>query len=359
MNQLRDPLLEASQVGFSYFAEWWKAEQDIKQQRDRQKNGGRRPEPVKESHSEQRSKIQNAYDQYKLNWNTRMAKLFVHGHKYDTWFRERYVPEVRDPLRQKVLDFRRDLFARWDSDLTAGTFDEFTLEGIYKSESNGAGGIVEREEGETSAAAEVLAVSDLLPSKGGDVRDPVAFQPTLLVKTITPAVSRERMEEFCKEHLGEGEGGYKWLSLSDPNPGKKFHRLGWIMLNPASDVPEEDSKRRGSRDDDDQDAEGGAMDQDKKRETIRTIWAIQKPRDGDASMNNEMLSTRSVEGEGTDRDGRCCSALTTRCTAEGVGANYAKPLYPDRHGPAVVASFRGESYSSTRAKTLPFHHQVN
>ncbi|KAG9730581.1 hypothetical protein KCU75_g18993, partial [Aureobasidium melanogenum] len=42
VNQLRDPLLEASQVGFSYFAEWWKAEQEIKQQRERQKNGGRR-----------------------------------------------------------------------------------------------------------------------------------------------------------------------------------------------------------------------------------------------------------------------------------------------------------------------------
>lgn len=264
VNQLRDPLWEASQVGFSYFAEWWKADQEIKQQRERQKNGGRRPEPIKESREEQRQKIQNAYDQYKLNWNTRMAKLFVHGHKYDTWFRERYVPEVRDPLREKVRTFRSDLYKRWDADLDAGTFDEFTLEGIYKSESNGAGGIVEKEEGETSAAAEVLAVSDLLPSKGGDVRDPIAFQPTLLVKTITPAVSRERMEEFCKEHLGEGEGGYKWLSLSDPNPGKKFHRLGWVMLqSPPEGAEEEDFKRRGSRDDDEQDADGGAMDQDK------------------------------------------------------------------------------------------------
>lgn len=75
-------------------------------------------------------------------------------------------------------------------------------------------------------------------------------------------------------------------------------------------------------------------------------------------MNNEMLSTRSVEGEGTDRDGRC-SALTTRCTAEGVGANYAKPLYPDRHGPAVVASFRGESYCTHSGEAAPFHHRVN
>lgn len=250
VNQLRDPLLEPSQVGFSYFSEWWRTEQEIKAQRERQKTG-RRAEVPKESRDEQRPKIQAAYDQYKLNWNSRMSKMFVHAHKYDTWFRERYVTEIRDPLRVKVLDFRRGLYTVWDSDLAAGTFDEFTLEGIYKTETNGAGGVVEKEEGEAVAAAEVLAVSDLVPSRGADIRDPVAYQPTLLVKTITPAVSRAKMEEFCKEHLGDAEGGFKWLSMSDPNPGKKFHRLGWIMLNPLSNFNQESEQRRSSRDGED------------------------------------------------------------------------------------------------------------
>lgn len=293
VNQLRDPLLEASQVGFSYFAEWWKAEQDIKKERERQKNGGRREAPLKESREEQRSKIQAAYDQYKLNWNTRMAKLFVHGHKYDTWFRERYVPEIQIPLRQKVNDFRRGLYELWDADLNLGTFDDFTLEGIYKSESNGVGGVLEKEEGETTAAAEVLAVSDLLPSKGGDLRDPVAFQPTLLVKTITPAVSREKMEEFCREHLGEGEGGFKWLSLSDPNPGKKFHRLGWIMLNATSDSAEEaDSHRSGREQEEGED--DGAMHEDKPANLLTTCEkalneinnkTVQDPEKGDFTVH--------------------------------------------------------------------------
>ncbi|GAB7357054.1 hypothetical protein MBLNU459_g7874t1 [Dothideomycetes sp. NU459] len=293
VNQLRDPLLEASQVGFSYFAEWWKAEQDIKQQRERQKNGGRREavKETRESREEQRAKIQAAYDQYKLNWNTRMAKLFVLGHKYDTWFRERYVPEIQVPLRQKVTEFRRGLYELWNADLSAGIFDEFTLEGIYKSESNGVGGILEKEEGETTAAAEVLAVSDLLPSKGGDLRDPVAFQPTLLVKTITPAVSREKMEEFCKEHLGEGEGGFKWLSLSDPNPGKKFHRLGWIMLNATSESTEEIDQRRSGRDEEDGEE---AMDEDKPTSLLTSCEkalneinnkTVQDPEKGDFTVH--------------------------------------------------------------------------
>jgi len=265
VNQLRDPLLENTQVGFSYFSEWWKMEQEIRQAKDRLKNGGRRPEPMKESREEQRAKIQAAYDQYKLDWNSKMAKLFVHAHKYDTWFRERYDPTIRDPLRQRVADFRKGLYNTWDSDLQNGVFDEFTAEGIYKSESNGSGGVVEREEGEASAATEVLAVSDLLPAKGADMRDPVASLPTLLIKTITPAVSREKIEEFCKEHLGEGDGGFKWLSLSDPNPGKKFHRLGWIMLNPVDDQMEDVPRESGE-----EEPEDGAAEETKPQKQSTT-----------------------------------------------------------------------------------------
>lgn len=261
---MRDPLLEGTQVGFSYFAEWWKSEQDIKQAKERQKTG-KRPEPSKESRDEQRARIQVAYDDYKLAWNAKMAKLFVHAHKYDNWFRERYDPEVRDPLRVRLSEYRKMLFDIWDRDLDSGNLDEFNMEGIYKSESNGAGGIMEREEGEASAAAEVLAVSDLLPSKGADLKDPVASLPTLLIKTITPAVPRTKIEDFCKEHLGEGEGGFKWLSLSDPNPGKKFHRLGWVMLNaPAAHlnghrvIEKQDLESVGEE----KTAEVGAMDVD-------------------------------------------------------------------------------------------------
>ena len=184
VNQLRDPLLENSQVGFSYFSEWWKMQQEIQQTKERIKNGGRRPEPVNESREEQRMRIQAAYDQYKLDWNAKMAKMFVHAHKYDTWFRERYDLAVRNPLRQRVADFRKGLYGLWEQDIDNGIFDDFTAEGIYKSESNGAGGVVEKEEGEATAAAEVLAVSDLLPAKGADLRDPVASLPTLLILSL-------------------------------------------------------------------------------------------------------------------------------------------------------------------------------
>ncbi|KAK5127144.1 hypothetical protein LTR85_008504 [Meristemomyces frigidus] len=245
VNPMADPMKLEFQVGFTWFAEWWRTEQRIKEEKERQRTGKpalrlRGERESREERETERPKIQAAYDQYKENLQKTQAQTFVRLHKGEDWFRERYVPEVRDPFKRKLMDYRKGLFARWEEDLTNGTFDEFTLEGIYKSESNGLGGVLEKEEGETTAAAEVLGVGDLLPSRGGDIRDPVSAEPTLLIKTIAPTVTRDKFEAFAKEHLGEGEGGYKHLSLSDPNPLKKCHRMGWIMLNPESEQSAEE-----------------------------------------------------------------------------------------------------------------------
>ncbi|KAF7190144.1 Zinc finger protein [Pseudocercospora fuligena] len=240
VNPLPDPMKLDFQVGFTWFAEWWRTEQRIKEEKERAKTGRAPPRlrgerESREDREAERPKIQAAYDQYKENLQRSQAQTFVRLHKNEDWFRERYVPEVREPFRRKLVDYRKGLFAQWEHDLSNGVFDDFTLEGIYKSESNGLGGILEREEGETSAAAEVLGVGDLLPSKGGDLRDPASLQPTLLIKTIAPTVTRDKFESFAKEYLGEDEGGFKHLSLSDPNPLKKCHRMGWIILNPEAE----------------------------------------------------------------------------------------------------------------------------
>jgi uncharacterized C2H2 Zn-finger protein len=215
----------------------------IKEDKERQKTGRRRepervrgPREVQEDREKEKAKIQVAYDSYKEDLQAKMARAFVGEHKKEQWFRERYVPEIRDAFRQQLNEFRRGAYSQWEQDLESGTFDEFSLEGLPKSESNGAGGVVEKEEGEATAANEILGVGDLVPANGADIRDENLFQPTLLIKTIAPHVSRQNLESFCKEHLGEEEGGFKWLSLSDPNPSKRYHRIGWVMLHPGSDA---------------------------------------------------------------------------------------------------------------------------
>lgn len=243
-NPLPHPLSLDYPVGFNWFAEWWRTEQAIKEEKDRSKQGGRRQaDRVKgdrdgrEDREKERAQIQVAYDAYKAELQVKLAKSFVQLHRNEEWFKEKYVPEVRNPFRRRVMDFRMGTYQQWLHDVDTGLFDDFTLEGIYKSESDGAGGIIEKEEGEATAVGETLSVLDLVPARGGDLRDNALLQPALLIKTLAPNVSRDKIEEFCSEHLGDNSGGFKWLSLSDPNPSKKFHRIGWIMVHPGEEAP--------------------------------------------------------------------------------------------------------------------------
>ncbi|RKF84156.1 putative arsenite resistance protein ars2 [Golovinomyces cichoracearum] len=239
VNMIQDPSTLPFQVGFSYFGEWWRTNERIKEEREAARTGKRRDIrrlETQEEREKEKSRIQVAYDVYKQDLQAKMARAFVQEHKGEQWFQERYFAEPINTLRAQLNEFRRGNYSQWEQDLESGTFDDYTLEGIPKSESNGAGGVLEKEEGETSAANEVLGVGDLVPSRGSDIRDENAFQPTLLIKTIAPHVSRQNLEAFCKEHLGEDEGGFKWLSLSDPNPSKRYHRIGWVMLHPAPEL---------------------------------------------------------------------------------------------------------------------------
>ncbi|KAJ6186620.1 hypothetical protein N7519_007921 [Penicillium mononematosum] len=238
-NPMPNPLTLDFQVGFNWFAEWWRLEESVNEEKERAKNGGRRVKgerEAREDREKERAQIQAAYDTYKVDLQIRLARLFVQQHRNEEWFKERYVPEVRDPLRARLMAVRQGAYEQWEHDIENHLFKDFTLEGIYKSESDGAGGVVEKEEGETTAAAETMGVLDLLPVRGGDLRDEALSQPALLIKTLAPNVSRSKIEEFCKEHLGEEDGGFKGLSLSDPNPSKKFHRMGWIMLHPSANT---------------------------------------------------------------------------------------------------------------------------
>ncbi|OAL74672.1 hypothetical protein A7D00_0266 [Trichophyton violaceum] len=273
-NPIPAPLTLDYQVGFNYFAEWWRTENAIKEEKERVRHGlpptatrrvkGERE--AREDRDRERAQIQTAYDAYKADLQMKLARQFVQMHRAEEWFRERYVPDIRDPFRQRLAQFRVSAYDQWCADLASGVFDEFTLEGIYKSESDGAGGIVEKEEGEATAVGETLGVLDLVPARGADLRDDSILQPALLIKTLAPNVSREKIEEFCREHLGEVDGGFRWLSLSDPNPSKKYHRIGWIMLHPttADDTAAAAAVvDRGDGRDEEEEEEEGEMDSER------------------------------------------------------------------------------------------------
>lgn len=296
INPVPDPNKLDYQVGFSYFGEWWRHNEMIKEERERQRNGGRRPadrirgdRETREERAKEKVQIQAAYDTYKDAIQVKMARAFVQGHKSEEWFRERYVSALRDEFRTRLADFRRGSYSIWEREFDAGTFDDFTLEGIYKADSNGQGGAVEKEEGEAVATAEVLGVGDLLPVKGGNIRDEVTLQPALLIKTIAPSVGRSKLEDFCREHLGESAGGFKWLSLSDPNPSKRYHRIGWVMLDPGNDTSLSSDRDDGRREEEAED------DNDN---VIRPDIGVEHSNGGVAEKALEAINGKTIHDEG-------------------------------------------------------------
>ena len=69
-NPLPNPSTLDMQVGFTWFAEWWRMEQQIKEEKERSKHGGRRPldrvkgeKEAREDREKERAQIQSAYDQ--------------------------------------------------------------------------------------------------------------------------------------------------------------------------------------------------------------------------------------------------------------------------------------------------------
>lgn len=260
------------------YRDWWTKEQEISEERELRASGRRRPverlrgeRESQEEREKQREKLQASYDEYRENFTGKMTKVFVHQHQTEEWFKEKYDPDVRESYRQTLAGYRRESYIRWSDDLQAGTFDDFSLEGIYKGDSNGIGGVIEKEEGETTGAAEVQAVSDLVPAKGADLRDEAAMQPALLIKTLAAQIQRHKIEAFCKEHLGEGPGGYRWLSLGDPNPAKKFTRVGWVLLHPEEgDTEITNGKERSDGREEDEENGDGEMDGAETKEAPKT-----------------------------------------------------------------------------------------
>ena len=74
----------------------------------------------------------------------------------------------------------------------------------------------------------------VIAGPGGQLIDETIYKPTLLIKTISPTVSRVQLEE-----LASTIPDFHFISLSDPNPLKKFHRIAFIILKP--DAPSVDA----------------------------------------------------------------------------------------------------------------------
>ncbi|KAF3938525.1 hypothetical protein ABW19_dt0207236 [Dactylella cylindrospora] len=204
-------------VPFSYFSDWW--------------SGSPAGAPSKSKYGTDMT-MKEKYEAYKDGLNGRVAKLFVKSHKDEEWFRERYIEGEGDEWRAKTLEWRKGQWKIWADELKSGRWDNWLAdakEGVkinITAQPNGKEPSEGKEESTEGADEDVLpAVS----SGTGALRDDSLDRPALLIKTVSPTVKRANLEK-----LAMTVQGFQYLSLGDPNPNKKFHRIGWILIDPAS-----------------------------------------------------------------------------------------------------------------------------
>jgi hypothetical protein len=162
ISTLPDPHKLDYSVTYTYFSDWYHQEHSKERERE----------------SITKDEVQSAYDKYKDELNGRLAKLFVTAHKNDEWFKERYMPGEREVTKAKIVEFRQGQWQKWKAQLDSGSFDDVDRESQIPSgiriENGGADDVVE------------------------DVNrgvDDGGLKPVLLIKTISPTVSRVQLEE--------------------------------------------------------------------------------------------------------------------------------------------------------------------
>jgi len=166
---LTDPHKLDYSVTYTYFSEWYC-----------QENG-----KLRDKESIMKDEVQSAYDRYKDDLNARLAKIFVMAHKNDEWFKERYMPGEKGVTKSKIVEYRRGLWARWKAQLEVGAFDD-----------------VDRE----TPGVKVEGGDDFVGEVNRGVDDG-GLKPVLLIKTISPTVSRVQLEKVGNPCHLEGSIG--------------------------------------------------------------------------------------------------------------------------------------------------------
>ncbi|KAI8804089.1 hypothetical protein BJ742DRAFT_465431 [Cladochytrium replicatum] len=211
--------------------------------------------------------LSKKYKEYREAFTQRQVQAFFDQHKEEEWFRERYHLEESVPLRKEINQRKSELLQKFVSELEHGLFDGICFDGMSISRSTGTGlpnapaTDPENKETENKDAenkddpmkedAGVDDTGELMdedmpdsPTKKDDVLElptspvttaaqaasvahlgPDFKSNAVFIKSVPINIKRAAIVEAC-----QNLEGFRYLVLSDPNPSKKFARLGWMVF---------------------------------------------------------------------------------------------------------------------------------
>ena len=170
------------------------------------------------------------YTEYKLEFRRQHLNEFFSNHKDSEWFREKYHPiDMKNKKEeiQKRVKKRLEVYQEIDN---KGLLDEMHLNSENENKLvKLLNTVVIKLEGGTEKELKVLNDDYEEDEKVQELHK----TSSVFLKSLQPKITHSELEAVCKRYPG-----YMRLSLSDPDPTKKWSRKGWITFERKSKIKE-------------------------------------------------------------------------------------------------------------------------
>ncbi|KAG5519966.1 hypothetical protein PMAC_000243 [Pneumocystis sp. 'macacae'] len=155
------------------------------------------------------------YEIYKKDLYARLAKPFVYEHMDSPWFKEKYLPESRQFIYEKIVEIKKSARNTFINMLNSGKLNEFTID------SN-----------ESELDHEPILIENMIHIFEESFDDNLkTYNNVLLIKNITPNVSYTDLTMLLSEYPI-----VKNIILSNPNPFRNFLREAYVELSDTNGV---------------------------------------------------------------------------------------------------------------------------
>ena len=169
------------------------------------------------------------YTEYKLEFRRQHLNEFFSNHKESEWFREKYHPLERNKKKeeiQKRVKKRLEVYQELDKsgllELNLNSENENKLVKLLNT-------VVIKLEGGNEKDLKVLEDDFVEDDKVQELHK----TSSVFLKSLQPKITHTELEAVCKRYPG-----YMRLSISDPDPTKKWSRKGWVTFERKSKIKE-------------------------------------------------------------------------------------------------------------------------
>ncbi|OUM64059.1 hypothetical protein PIROE2DRAFT_60926 [Piromyces sp. E2] len=172
--------------------------------------------------------LSRRYTIYKENFTHKQSQKFFEAHKDEEWFKDKYHPTESLVYREELNKRKEKMYTEFIEKLNQGEYDNVNFDETEKTTETTEDGTEKKEDNENGDTMD----TDVDDEEKKNINEGEATKSNrLFIKSIPPNVKRKELIDMCSKFEG-----FDYLAISDPNPQKKFHRLGWIVFKEGTDI---------------------------------------------------------------------------------------------------------------------------